>query len=1110
MVKTKYWDDFHLILNSNILSDVERQKRLDGLKCMISFDERQQKWLWNENVTALVFDILESTNPFLLDKIKQKILTSKDYKVIKDKVNDVGLIQIVLIVLLGAFHNKQKIPEQIYKIQILNFISFHLEHENDGWDIVTEVNNMLLDVIDNKKAVKMVGLNNFDKFEVSIYRCIEIILEELKDNDWINVELSNELDQHRVAFLRGDTTTGYGHNVISLNVDINQYIEELEMLQNRVWPSLVPPQIDTDKRVERSEFIKGVYIIERTDLLFKSLQYTANIKYRYDVDLCLEAVNNVDSTNFLLYKNKTDDELSSNVLSSKKKLDHHRLATKENWYVTRSYLKCFLMYIESHNLNLIPWFKLLLKKVNTKRKRLREPELSIFDTLPELNMVSDVLNDTNCHRFLKRFLHFVSAKLEESEFNYKTIIHNFSIWYNDNLHSFKAEEIGFKYKAMLVFNYLDLSALTHFKIITKSFDQKKYNYVDFWKKYLANIENFDLNFAAVIKEDEELRSRRAQAESEWGNYSNVKFKTHVMELFERHWVYFKPHLTITGRLAFEGFSPNPHVGTLFRFAKIENEKLTNRGLTHVKLALSHALGNNFLQENEHLSWLKDNDKDLESFAKGKAAGFVYYKAYKHALEFGESDTPIRVDQCASALSILGHLANCPYYLKITNVTNNAEMVETYSVIGRDIVYPAVKGLVEDWENDSSILGDDSKEKILEVTKRYVLAAVVEKKFIKYIIMPTAYNITYVGIAKKIISLLKKKESAFNWDGLEDHPMLTRLSLVIYHSVSGASKKVAMLRKFINETQKRITKLCSRLPVTDLDLKDWQKKLEQPIRKELHEKYLFHLNWEITKKKGSKVKNNKKKNNKGEFVIKNALGEKTVSKVRYFKGIGTGTSIWKKEGNNNVLIADDVIVYDPKISYKHMDLDHIFYKDYASSVIYMTTIKHKDCVTLYDYKHKSDIIKSVWDAKRCYSKPIKVKVIGNQTDIGQSNRALLAILVQQFDSAIIRELIRLCTEQDGFTPTTIHDSGSCSPNNIDRLMDNFKKAFITVFGDGKKTNKGLLEDVWLNPTLKNLEKFVEAEKINKVKKFWDESWEDMPETLINLNEIEKSKNHWTYE
>ena len=86
------------------------------------------------------------------------------------------------------------------------------------------------------------------------------------------------------------------------------------------------------------------------------------------------------------------------------------------------------------------------------------------------------------------------------------------------------------------------------------------------------------------------------------------------------------------------------------------------------------------------------------------------------------------------------------------------------------------------------------------------------------------------------------------------------------------------------------------------------------------------------------------------------------------------------------------------------------------------------------------------------------MVGNETDIEQSNRALLAILIQQFDAAVIRELIRLCTETCGFTPTTIHDGACCHPNDVDSLILNFKRAFANVFGSGEITNKKLLESV----------------------------------------------------
>ena len=78
----------------------------------------------------------------------------------------------------------------------------------------------------------------------------------------------------------------------------------------------------------------------------------------------------------------------------------------------------------------------------------------------------------------------------------------------------------------------------------------------------------------------------------------------------------------------------------------------------------------------------------------KIESFVYFRALITGINEGKSDTPIRVDQCASALAILGHLADCDYYKKITNVFNNQQKIETYEIVGKEVIFPTVKKLIE--------------------------------------------------------------------------------------------------------------------------------------------------------------------------------------------------------------------------------------------------------------------------------------------------------------------------------------------------------------------------------------------------------------------------------
>jgi len=103
-----------------------------------------------------------------------------------------------------------------------------------------------------------------------------------------------------------------------------------------------------------------------------------------------------------------------------------------------------------------------------------------------------------------------------------------------------------------------------------------------------------------LKKDELLCEQLLIAESNYSNFSNVDFKVTVMEKFRNLPIHFKPHISVNGRLAYEGYCANPHVGSLFRFAKIKGEYLTERGLHHVKLAFSRSLGNIFETEQDHL------------------------------------------------------------------------------------------------------------------------------------------------------------------------------------------------------------------------------------------------------------------------------------------------------------------------------------------------------------------------------------------------------------------------------------------------------------------------------------------------------------------------------
>ena len=117
---------------------------------------------------------------------------------------------------------------------------------------------------------------------------------------------------------------------------------------------------------------------------------------------------------------------------------------------------------------------------------------------------------------------------------------------------------------------------------------------------LSEIEYNDNKSYKVINQDKSIYKKFIEAQSKYSNYNNLNFKIHVMRILSKLDVYFKPHIAINGRLAYQGYAPNPHVGGLFRFAKIKKETLDVNGLNHIKIALSHSLENKFDSNEAHI------------------------------------------------------------------------------------------------------------------------------------------------------------------------------------------------------------------------------------------------------------------------------------------------------------------------------------------------------------------------------------------------------------------------------------------------------------------------------------------------------------------------------
>jgi len=1117
MKKLDYWNELDNIVTSNILSKVEKQHRLDKLKSILIFDGKSKKWVLNQNVLKGIYEILETNNPAVYNQVDDKLSISKDYQKIKKYIPKSQLFALILSVIIGGLHNKPVIPETTFKILILNFLSEYMIHYKSKYEtyVLEDANQILLEVIDNKKSIRSIGINGFDKIEKSLYRCITIIFDLLENNDWINVEMSNNTEDNYLPYYN-DNFDNYAHKVISLNTDLSKYLNVLEYFPTRIWPLLTPPKINKQIVEEKKDFLKGFCIIESNNLLINTLQYATDLEYKYDYKLCQEAILNVDRKDFIIYRKNNKVELSANVYWAKSELKKHRWMLKTTFITSKTILNCLILYVSENNLDIYLWFVKLYEKIKSREK----DKLKTFFTL--------VKYKSFINEIIINLVSYIIEKIDEEQYDFVEILTNYELKSQKTINLNSDLSLEAIHQIIDILSFSNLKEISNIKFIIKAFNQKNNNFIKYWKNHLNNIENINNKTFKILKKDELLCEQLLIAESNYSNFSNVDFKVTVMEKFRNLPIHFKPHISVNGRLAYEGYCANPHVGSLFRFAKIKGEYLTERGLHHVKLAFSRSLGNIFETEQDHLIWLNQKTiSELDCLARTSVDSYVYFKSYLTAKESNYSNTPIRLDQCASALCILGHWADCSYYKKITNVTNNLKPIQTYEIVGKDIIYPNVMQLITKWQNDSEIVNNTQNKLILDCIETIILNKIKEKKFIKYIIMPQAYNITFHGICDKIIETLIEAKPTINWKMLKENPMFQSLSLKIWHAVGKASPKVRCLRRYINQTQKKITKVCRRLSLTKSDLKV-NKTLK--IKDKYIHKYVFDINWPI-KPKTKNNKNTKFVNQKAdkklkiynnisniEYILKDGTTEKIIKRLRYLKGLKSEMSIWKNENGVKTLIHDNILLNPlSKTGYLYSDLDLDFYTKYADKTIYMTTIEHKDCITKYDYKTKDEILKKVWNSEKKYSEDLSLNIISNKTDVDQSNRALLPILTQHHDAAVIRELIRLCEENHNFTPTTIHDGASCHPNNVDNLAINFKKSFATVFGNSKMTNKQLLEKVWLTPTLKNLEEFAIKKDLDSIKLFWDNCWltstnsdEELIEKIVNLKPILESNSHWDYE
>jgi len=157
--------------------------RLDDLKSLLTINKEKKRLELNRKVLGQVGSIVKDTDKLLYKQIESKFNKYNTFKSLMKDITHVEMIHLVLLVLIGALNNKSKIPETVFKIHLLNFISkFMLKEYEDDLEI-HEINMLLLRVIDNSIPIKSIGENRLDKKEKDIFRCITIILKELEKNE---------------------------------------------------------------------------------------------------------------------------------------------------------------------------------------------------------------------------------------------------------------------------------------------------------------------------------------------------------------------------------------------------------------------------------------------------------------------------------------------------------------------------------------------------------------------------------------------------------------------------------------------------------------------------------------------------------------------------------------------------------------------------------------------------------------------------------------------------------------------------------------------------------------------------------------------------------------
>lgn len=792
-----YLEELEIIVNSKMLSIMEKQKIIDELHTFLDLNLENKKLEINENIMNDVQDLINIVDPEIYRQIEEKLKSLKAYNKIRHFIDSKLIITLTLTILICALSSNKSIPKTVYMIHILNLISSYFMKEHSTFIIAEEANKIFLDCISNSLRIDSIGTQNFSKQEKEIWRCIDTVINLLIESGFIVVEMTHFFKESLTPFnkkIESHEKRKYSTNMLMLNKGLNNVVN-FPILTN-VFPTLTPSQINSNDTSEIIKgFTKGEISIDASDELIQVLQFCANIPYNYNYELFKEAVIKVEEPLFDIYINNHLEKLHIDILDSRYNIKAHRNYIKQTYAYEIVQLKCFLQYLKTFELKIKGWYFTVINKIELLRKR-RNIDFKIQSKYCDLEIEIEFI-------IPHLFFHIIN-KLENKVYCINEILESFvtdaSILKEYNFFD-KTKIIEAKNEIVFILNEYGLKRICNLNIIFSSYNQDQFPFLSIWINAIKNIQNYDLNLHKRIKMDNILYRWYVTSNSIYSNKINIDFKAKIMEVFQNYWVYFKPHISVNGRLTYQGYAPHPHSGKLFRFTEIKPKPLTKRGLFHIKVALSCSFKNSFETLENHIAWVDENTIFIEKNYNKSISTFVYYNAYQKGLNQSSTcATLLRVDESASALAILACLADCQYFKTITNITNHGKPINTYTTIGNKFILPQVKTLIDKWEMDSSIEEDLAKKFIIDAVREIILPKIESKKFIKYVIMPQAYNLTHEGVKEKLIHVLKEEQPEINWNLLGQESLMDSLSLTIWHGVGRASPKIRKLRYIINKTQ----------------------------------------------------------------------------------------------------------------------------------------------------------------------------------------------------------------------------------------------------------------------------------------------------------------------